>query len=486
MGKKERKKHGVVFAVIAVLFLAIGYLTLCAAVDPERIMPDTTVNGVPLDGMSLEEAAAALEADTAARCAETTLTITANGKSYTLALGELLVGVDSLHLAQRAISSSRGPFPARGLFRIRNSLIGLHITHFPTVTDRNALHAQLKSTGLLDIDTTIQTTYKQKNDQLIFTMGTAGESTDEIALMKQILSALDEGDYDTVIACPMTAGTVRPVDINAVYQELHTEPADATLDPKNGYQIVKSVTGIDFDRETAGKTLADAKEGDTVIIDLTCTEPEITTSDMERNLCKDRLATHTTKVSGSANRIANIRLAAAKCNGTVLLSGEEFSFNDTVGEQTAETGFRKANAIQGAKIIQAYGGGICQVSTTLFIPALYAGLDIPERWCHNYVSSYAEPGMDAAVSWGGLDFRIVNNKKYPIVLQVTCANGQLTASIWGTKTEESSVNVETQVLGSSGDTLKMRTTRKIRFPGQESAAIDYFDSSYLDPSRRQY
>ncbi|MCI9598203.1 MAG: VanW family protein [Firmicutes bacterium] len=152
-------------------------------------------------------------------------------------------------------------------------------------------------------------------------------------------------------------------------------------------------------------------------------------------------------------------------------SGEEFSFNDTVGEQTAETGFRKANAIQGANIIQAYGGGICQVSTTLFIPALYSGLDIPERWCHNYVSSYAEPGMDAAVAWGGLDFRIVNNKKYPIVLQVTYANGQLTASIWGTKTEKSSVKVETQVLNSSGETLDVQTIRKISFPDNENAVI---------------
>lgn len=79
--------------------------------------------------------------------------------------------------------------------------------------------------------------------------------------------------------------------------------------------------------------------------------------------------------------------------------------------------------------------------------------------------------MDAAVAWGGLDFRIVNNKKYPIVLQVTYANGQLTASIWGTKTEKSSVKVETQVLNSSGETLDVQTIRKISFPDNENAVI---------------
>lgn len=484
MEKKGRKIHIVFFAAIAALLLITAYLMLCAKVNPDRIMPNTTVNGVSLDGMSLEEAAAALEADTAVRRTEAELAITADGKSYTLPLGDL-INVNCLALANQAISGNRKPLPARGLFRLRNALIGLHITSFPTVTDFNALHNRIKATGLLDLDTTIQTTYQKKNDQLIFTMGTAGEFTDEAALTREILSALDEGDYDTAIACPMTASAVKPVDIDAVYQELHAEPADATLDPKHGYQIVKSVTGVDFDKEAAKKIVEGAREGSTAVIDLTCTEPEITTQDMRNNLCKDVLASHTTTVGGSANRIANIQLAAKKCNGTVLLSGEEFSFNDTVGEQKAETGFRKANAIQGKKIIQAYGGGICQVSTTIFISALYAGLNIPERWCHNYVSTYAAPGMDAAVAWDALDFRIVNDQKYPILLQVIYANGRLTVTIWGTKTEKSSVNVDTKVLESSADTLRVQTTRKIRFASDGHVAVNQFNSSYFNPSRRQ-
>lgn len=93
--------------------------------------------------------------------------------------------------------------------------------------------------------------------------------------------------------------------------------------------------------------------------------------------------------------------------------------------------------------------------------------------------------MDAAVAWGGLDFRIVNNKKYPIALQVTYANSRLTVSIWGTKTEESSVKVETKVLNSSSDTLEVRTTRKISSAGDGNVVIQRFDSSYLNPSMRQ-
>ena len=283
----------------------------------------------------------------------------------------------------------------------------------------------------------------------------------------------------------MTAGILEPTDIEQIYQEMHSEPVNASLDPNNGYQITESARGVDFDREAAQKALNEASEGSTVSIALSYTEPEITTQDLKDNLFKDRLATHTTGAGGSANRIINIQLAAAKCNGVILLPGDEFSFNQTVGEQTAETGFQKANATQGEKVIQAYGGGICQVSTTLFIPALYAGLDIPERWCHTYVSSYADPGMDAAVAWGDLDFRIVNDKKYPVKLEVSYENGSLTATIWGTKTEDTPIEIETKVLDSSDRSLEVQTIRKMYSSGSENAVITRFNSSYINPSVRQ-
>lgn len=484
--REEHKKRYILPAVMSALLLAAVYLMLCAGVELDRILPNTTVNEVSLDGMSLREAVAALEADTENRRANASLTVSADQQSYTLHLGELL-DINCLELAKQAISGSRKPFLARGLFRIRNALVGCHITAFPTVTDPAALHSKIEAAGILALDTTTQTTYKEANGQLVFTMGTAGTSADEAALTEQITSALKAGDYDTPITCPMTAGTVEPVDIDAVYQEVHAEVADAALDPKHGYCIKKSVRGVDFDKEAAGKILEEAEEGSTAAIDLTYTEPKLTTRQLKKRLFRDRLAVHTTRVGGTAGRIANVRLAAAKCDGIILCSGEEFSFNDTIGELTAEAGFHKANAILGRKIIQSYGGGICQVSTTLFIPAMYAGLEIPERWNHNYVSSYAAPGMDAAVARGAQDFRIVNNRKYPIKLKVTYANGQLTASIWGTKTksEASSVKIHTRVLDSSDEFLRMETVRKISSASDGNVIVSRFYSEYFNPSVRQ-
>ncbi len=482
--EKKNKNRKLIIITIVIVLMTVIYLFLCTLVKSDRILPNTTVNDISIGNMLLKDAADALETDVSARRKAASLTISANGTTYTLEIGELLE-LDCKALSEEALLASQRTFLARGFFWLKSLLAGSNKTSLPAIKESDALHNKIKDSGLLDIGSAIQTSYQEKDGQLVFTMGTSGSAVDEAALIGQIHALLEKGSYDTVITCPMTDIETEPVDIEQLYQEIHTEPVNAMLDPDNDYRIVEAVEGIDFDKEAAQKILDEAKEGEEVSVDLIYTEPEITTQDMENYLFADQLAAFTTRVGGSANRIINIQLAAGKCNGTILCAGDEFSFNDTVGEQTAETGFQKANATQGEKVIQAYGGGICQVSTTLFIAALYAGLDIPERWCHTYVSSYAEPGMDAAVAWGDLDFKIANNKKYPIKLEVNYYDGSLTVTIWGTKTEIAPVEIETKVLSSSTDSLEVETCRKIYSPNWENAVVSRFYSSYINPSIRQ-
>ena len=187
----------------------------------------------------------------------------------------------------------------------------------------------------------------------------------------------------------------------------------------------------------------------------------MTTADLEKRLFLDKLATYSTQVRGTANRKDNISLAAEKCDGVILLSGEIFSYNDTVGEQTAETGYKLANATQDGQIVQAYGGGICQVSSTIFAAALYANLDIKERWEHEYVSSYIDAGIDAAVAWDMLDLKICNNKEYPVRIDVDYTEDILTVDIWGTRTDNSAIEIDTQIIDDSDGKLSVQTNRKI-------------------------
>jgi len=204
------------------------------------------------------------------------------------------------------------------------------------------------------------------------------------------------------------------------------------------------------------------------VIECPVTYDEAAAAEFKSRLFKDQLATYTTRVSGPSNMVTNIMLATQKCNGTILLTDDIFSFNDTVGEQSAATGFKKGDAILNGQIVQAYGGGICQVSSTIFAAALYANLEIVERWNHAFVSSYLPAGMDAAVAWTVRDFKIANNTDYPVRIDVTCSGGALTVTLWGTKTDNTSVQVSTETLSSStADTLDVLTTRTVN-PGDGS------------------
>ena len=336
--------------------------------------------------------------------------------------------------------------------------------------------------GILESATTTQTSCILQDRQLIFTMGVAKDDTvDEEKLTDQIAESVKKGEYQASFACPLKRGVVNPVDMDLVVEKVCVEPANATLDPQNGYSIVDAVTGVSFDREEAEKKLDRAKEGSTVVVDLIYTEPEISTQNLKEHLFKDKLATYTTQAAGVSNRTMNISLAAQKCNGMILLAGDVFSFNNTVGEQTEETGFKMANGILDGQIVQVYGGGICQVSSTIFAAALYANLEIVERWNHDFVSSYIPAGVDAAVAWAALDFQYANNTAYPLKMEVSYVNGNLTVDLWGTKTDDAIVELATETVSDvPGSNLELDTYRYVYNGDRSQAFIEKVThSSYL-------
>lgn len=481
--KNRRKKRGIVFSVGTILLLAVGYLALCAAVKEDELLPKTVINGVAVGGMTGDEAVSALERDMRDRRNEAALMLSFEGQEYPVGVGDALV-FDCGEVVLEALDPCRGNFLLRGERFLRALIWGMDLEVLP-VMDRERLRDILADSGLLEADTTVQSSYREENGQLFVTMGQAGSRVDEDKLLQVVEKAVLSGGIGRVVHCPVVSGAVEPVDLEQMYREIYREAENARLDAEQGYQIVPSVTGVDFDRDAAQGMLDAAEEGTVVAIDLSYTEPEVCTQDLEEHLFEDVLAEFSTSVGGSANRRENIRLATEKCSGMILNAGDVFSFNDTVGEQTAETGFKKANAILDNQIIQAYGGGICQVSTTIFEAALYAALEIPERWWHTFISSYAAPGMDAAVAWDALDLKVENSTKYPVKLLVSYQNDRLTATFLGTKTEETPVEIETEVLDDSDGLLKMMTYRKIYSPDKSHffrEEIGY--SEYLNSKTR--
>ena len=153
---------------------------------------------------------------------------------------------------------------------------------------------------------------------------------------------------------------------------------------------------------------------------------------------KELVATGYSSYSGSIeNRIYNVSHGASKINGVIIPPGEVFSFNKTVGDITAATGFKQAYVIKSGRTVLDDGGGICQVSTTLFRAALNAGLPIVERAAHAYRVGYYEqgfsPGIDATIFYPSVDFKFKNDTPNHLLIQTTIVGTNLTIDLYGTK-----------------------------------------------------
>ena len=158
-------------------------------------------------------------------------------------------------------------------------------------------------------------------------------------------------------------------------------------------------------------------------------QPEISQANAQ-NLYKT-LGSYTTNTTNNSKRNTNVKLAAQTLNGTIVQPGEELSFNDTVGERTEAKGYQSAAAYNNGEVVQEIGGGVCQVSTTLYNAVVKSGLKVSKRQSHTFEPSYVTPGQDATVSWGGPDFRFINNSKSAIGIKASYYNQTVTVSIYG-------------------------------------------------------
>lgn len=460
---KKRSRALILIAVLCAVLLAL-YCALCAfGGSGDTLRDGTTVNGINIGGMTKEQAVSALTEQLAGTTSVEGTDYSAidvvpdipDAQTYTVDLSGCL-SFDVTDTVEQAWAHDHGGmFLSRGI-RFLTTLGGGKCYHVaPQAADAAQVRSALEATGILTLNTTTQTTYALTDTTLDFTMGVSGVSVDENALIQKILDNTAKGDYSS-ITCEMVSADPDPIDIQAIHDALYAEPANATLEVADdgSYTVTDSVQGIDFDVAGAQSILSAAQPGETVSVPLNRQDPAIDTATLKANLFKDVLGEYTTSVSGTADRRSNVQLAAQKCSGTILLPGEVFAYNQVVGQRTEAAGFKKAGAYSNGETVQELGGGVCQDSSTLYCAALYANLEIVERHNHSYVSSYVPIGMDATVSWGGPDFQFRNNTDYPIKVVASYANSKVTFQIVGTKTDDYSVKITTETIGTTAPTVQ--------------------------------
>ena len=289
----------------------------------------------------------------------------------------------------------------------------------------------------------IQPSYYKENQKLIITSGKEGLKVEYNQLFEDIYNAVKDDTQSQIINIPMFNAKPDEIDLEKIHQEVYKEVKNAYY-TKEPFTIYPESDGIDFDIENAKTLLVEPKEQ--YEIPLIITKPTKTTKQIGTEAFPDLLATFSTNYQASnTNRTTNLKLSAGKINGTVLLPGEEFSYNKIVGERTIAAGYKEAATFSGGKVVDGLGGGICQISSTLYDAVVMANLDITERRNHQFVTSYVGAGKDATVVWGSQDFKFKNTRKYPIRITAIVQGGVATVQVWGLREEvEYDITIETK------------------------------------------
>ena len=225
-------------------------------------------------------------------------------------------------------------------------------------------------------------------------------------------------------------GGFLPEELEVVLDELvikHREmPVNPYLDRKTG-EIIPEKYGIEVDVAATYRAVFGATP-DTRVKLITREVPPVHTAKELEPITKQIGFFHTW-FYGSWHRHENIVLALRSINNQIIWAGDTFSFNDTVGPRTPERGYRPAPVLGGDGI--GFGGGVCQVSTTLYNAVVAAGLQVVERYPHSSAVPYVAPGKDATVVFGAQDFRFKNNTNYPVIIKAGISRGKIAVYIMG-------------------------------------------------------
>lgn len=437
---KRRGRLPVLAGAVLAALLAL-YIGLCVWVAVNgRILPNVQVGGLQVGGMTETQAEQLITAETQARFASKSVELICAGRSARFSGSCVTADASAAALSASAVGRSGSPL-----------LYGFSYLRAWTRPTQLSLPLQLDTADPQGVDrldllfrelewAVEPSRWDLTEEGVQVVKGRSGSRYDREAVAQQLLQAIvtaaDGGQADPVRAEPVRTPP-DPLDWQAIAGQLFLSPADASIDPETR-EILPSVTGVSLDVERARRLYDQADEGAGFTIPLTLTQPAVTTE----LLFRDVLGEVQTTISGVANRVANVALAAELCHDILLLPGDVFSYWDTVGPCSAAQGFLPAPSYVNGATVDSVGGGICQVSSSIYYAALKADLEIVERQNHSYAVGYVPDGADATVYSGHPDFRFKNSTDYPIRIVAYAKGRSLTVRLEGTKTDDTYVQMQ--------------------------------------------
>ena len=433
----------------------------------ENIISGVSIKGVNVSNLSVEEAIETIQNYINENLPEN-ITLVHNDYETSIPLSALNVNFDIDSAVNQAyeIGKSSNIFE-NGFIALKTKIDPIDIELSATL-DEEQLRTALNDISSKLPDTVIESGYYIEGNDLIVTKGSEGNVVNVDQMCTYIKSGISNLtlknrtlDIATVSKQPSA------IDIEKIYNEIYKQPVDAyyTQDP---FAVYPSENGLDFaiSLDEAKEMLLEDKSE--YVIPLQTLYPNVTTNMIGTEAFPDMLSTYSTRYSTSdRDRTTNLQLAASKINGTVLMPGETFSYNQVVGERTIAAGYKEAPIYVSGEVVDGLGGGICQITSTLYNAVLYANLEIVERSNHQFVPSYVKASRDATVVYGSIDFKFKNNRDYPIKLVCSVSGGIAKFDIYGLRTDnEYDVEISSYVTGSTANSTYSEAYRILKQNGQ--------------------
>lgn len=336
---------------------------------------------------------------------------------------------DLILLAMLIIAISIIFFCVKGIKKAVVSTLNLNVKP----ADVTVNHTKLTGNGIAEDRELLQSTYKWniliQYDDDSYTV--ENMLTDE---MNKILQRVYGENKETHFDLAVTDVDSKVNEIIKTLEEKWNSPAvnseiTAYDSENNVFTISDSNSGVVMDSDTLRKELTDTLNSQKyeATIQVASEEDKPTAVKEDYKV----IATYVTHTTNNKLRNINVTLACKTVNGTILQTGEQFSYNGVVGERTEEKGYQLAGAYANGEHVQELGGGVCQLSSTIYNAAVDAGLQIDERVGHSYEPNYVTPGEDATVSFNGPDFKFTNNSGHSMGIRVSFQDNTVTVELVG-------------------------------------------------------
>ena len=428
--------------LIIMLILSTGFALF--NINNIKIIKGIKIKNIEIGGLTKEEAEKKINEKIQEKL-DNDIVFKAENFEYSIKLSQIEINYDTKKAVQEAYETGR-----KGNIFINNFEIINTIIKGKNIDIEYTYNEKLLDDAIMDIaskipDAVVEPSYYIEDNNLIIIRGKDGNTIDKDETKDRILQIISENIKDLNIELSIVNTKPSDIDIEKIHEEVYKEPKNAYY-TKNPFEIFPQENGVDFDIDAAKKMLEEEK--DEYEIKLTITEPDITTSEIGTEAFPDLLSTFSTKYDASNTpRTNNLVLAMRKIDGMVINPGETFSYNKALGKRTVEAGYREAGGFAGGRVVDMVGGGICQISSTLYNAIVYANLEVVERHSHMFVAGYVGAGKDATVSYGTLDFKFKNTRKYPIMIKTSIGGGVAKVSIFGIKEDvEYEVEISANIL----------------------------------------